>query len=129
MVQNFLSFLAHINHTNVQCVGDNEILVYHENRFYLQHFQMLVYLYFDSNKKYNAVVKIQKEKNQTGPIPKISYCKLQKITNPQIIKIKLPQKEGLKWYMYLTTLHLYLVCVLSFSVPVVVFVSAALKDF
>ena len=30
---------------------------------------MLVYLYFDSNKKYNAVVKIQKEKNQTGPIP------------------------------------------------------------
>ena len=90
---------------------------------------MLVYLYFDSNKKYNAVVKIQKEKNQTGPIPKISYCKLQKITNPQIIKIKLPQKEGVKWYMYLTTLHLYLVCVLSFSVPVVVFVSAALKDF
>ena len=31
--------------------------------------------------------------------------------------------------MYLTTLHLYLVCVLSFSVPVVVFVSAVLKDF
>ena len=27
------------------------------------------YLYFDSNKKYNAVVKIQKEKNQAGPIP------------------------------------------------------------
>ena len=26
-------------------------------------------------------------------------------------------------------LHLYLVCVLSFSVPVVVFVSAVLKDF
>ena len=90
---------------------------------------MLVCLYFDSNKKYNAVVKIQKEKNQTGPIPKISYCKLQKITNPQIIKIKLPQKESVKWYMYLTTLHLYLVCMLSFSVPVVAFVSAVLKDF
>ena len=30
---------------------------------------MFVYLYFDSNKKYNAVVKIQKEKNQTGPVP------------------------------------------------------------
>ena len=30
---------------------------------------MLVYLYFDSNKKYNVVVKIQKEKNQTGPVP------------------------------------------------------------
>ena len=42
---------------------------YPENRFYLQHFQMLVYLYFDSNKKYNAVVKIQKEKNHAGPIP------------------------------------------------------------
>ena len=68
-VQNFLSLLACINHTDVQCVGDNEILVYPENRFYLQHFQMLVYLYFDSNKKYNAVVKIQKEKNQTGPVP------------------------------------------------------------
>ena len=43
------------------------------------------YLYFDSNKKYNAVVKIQKEKNQTGIIPKISYFKLQEITNPQIL--------------------------------------------
>ena len=30
---------------------------------------MLVYLYFDSDIKDNAVVKIQKEKNQTGPIP------------------------------------------------------------
>ena len=70
MVQNFLSYLACINHTDVQCVGDNEIiLVYPENRFYPQHFQMLVYLYFDSNKKNNAVVKIQKEKNQTGPVP------------------------------------------------------------
>ena len=84
-VQNFLSLLACINHTDVQCVGDNEILVYPENRFYPQHFQMLVYLYFDSNKKYNAVVKIQKEKNQTAIIPKISYFKLQKITNPQIL--------------------------------------------
>ena len=44
LVQNFLSFLAHINHADVQCVGDNEILVYPENRFYPQHFQMLVYL-------------------------------------------------------------------------------------
>ena len=85
MVQNFLSFFARINHTDVQCLGDSEILVYPENRFYPQHFQMLVYLYFDSNKKYNAVVKIQKEKNQTGIIPKISYFKLQKITNPQIL--------------------------------------------
>ena len=51
---------------------------------------MLVYLYFDSNEKYNAVVKIQKEKNQTGIIPKISYFKLQKITNyPQIFVIKI----------------------------------------
>ena len=77
------------------CTGDNEILVYPENRFYLQHFLMLVYLYFDSNKKYNAVVKIQKEKNQTGSIPIIiigigpttnliiSCCELQKVTNPQ----------------------------------------------
>ena len=31
--------------------------------------------------------------------------------------------------MYLTTLHLYLESVLSFSVPVVVFMSAVLKDF
>ena len=93
MVQNFLSFLACINHTDVQCVGDNEILVYPENIFYLEHFQMLVYLYFDSNKKHNAVVKIQKEKNQTGQIPiiitgigpttVISCCELQKIINPQ----------------------------------------------
>ena len=69
MVQNFLSFLACISHTDVQCVGDNEILVYPENTFYLQHFLMLVYLYFDSDIKDNAVVKIQKEKNQAGPIP------------------------------------------------------------
>ena len=57
-------------------------------RTYFTHninFQMLVYLYFDSNKKYNAVFKIQEGKNQTGIIPKISYFKLQKITNPQIL--------------------------------------------
>ena len=28
-----------------------------------------IFLYFESWKKYNAVVKIQKEKNQAGPIP------------------------------------------------------------
>ena len=41
--------------------------------------------------------------------------------------MKLPQKESVKWY--LTTSHLYLECVLSFSAPVVVFMSAVLKDF
>ena len=230
MVQNFLSLLACINHTDVQCVGDNEILVYPENRFYLQHFQMLVYLYFDSNKKYNAVVKIQKEKNQTGPVPIIvslcnrtagrrgrqnvcvwqirqgynlhvmswsslsvnvflflqkdlfkgkwrlaksyfkqncchgchtkfavffplpsccvssliiigigpttnfiiSCCELQEIINPQNYYIinQTPTKRKCQMvHVVYNIMHHYLQCVLSFSVPVVVFMSAVLKDF
>ena len=92
---------------------------------------MLVYLYFDSNKKYNAVVKIQKEKNQTGIIPKISYCKLQKITNPQILlqKSNSHKKKVSKWY--LTTFIIYYLLHGTFFVfsNVVVIVSAVLNDF
>ena len=78
---------------------------------------MLVYLYFDSNKKYNAVFQIQKERNQTGPIHKFYY------------KNQTPTKRKCQNGTWQHLLYIINYCTFFVFSNVVVFMSAVLKDF